>query len=185
MARPESLSTGETSEARALRILRDHGPSVERLVASYARNDADRKDLLQDVALAFLGALPSFRGDASEKTFLLRIAHNRALAFVAKRGAPTEDIATHEDDVVATTGKNPAMVYERRERASQLLAAVRALSVPHRQVVTLLLEGLSTKEVADVLGTSENVVSVRANRARAAMRVFLETNDGSTTKGGV
>ena len=79
-----------------------------------------------------------------------------------------------QDSVVATSGKNPAIVYERKERGSRLLAAVRALPLGHRQVVTLLLEGLSQREIAEVLGTTENAVNVRASRARSAMRALME-----------
>jgi DNA-directed RNA polymerase specialized sigma24 family protein len=46
--------------------------------------------------------------------------------------------------------------------------------VPLKQVLTLLLEGLSHREVAEVVGISENNVAVRANRARAAVRVLLD-----------
>ncbi len=166
-------------DERAARILRENARPLERLVASYARSEADRADLLQDVALALWSSLRNFRGDASEKTFLLRIAHNRALTFVGKRGRPTEDVEDHADRVVATSGKNPAVAYERRERESRMLAAVRALPVPHRQVITLLLEGLSHGEIAAVLGTTENNIGVRANRARNALRVLIEDEKGA------
>lgn len=161
-------------DERATRILRENARPLERLVASYARSDADRADLRQDVALALWSALPGFRGDCSERTFLLRVAHNRALTFISKRGQPTEEIEDHADRVVATSGKNPAVAYDRKQRENGLLAAVRALPVMHRQVITLLLEGLSHREIASVLGTNENNVGVRANRARAAIRVLLE-----------
>lgn len=113
-------------DAQVTRILRENARPLERLVAAYARSDADRADR-----------------------------------------------------VVATTGKNPAVVHERKERENRLLAAVRALPVPHRQVITLLLEGLSHHEIADVLGTTENNIAVRANRARAAMRVLIEEGASS------
>lgn len=173
----QSSTVARPDDARATRILRENARPLERLIASYARSDADRADLRQDVALALWSALPSFRADCSERTFLLRVAHNRALTFITKRGLPTEDVEDHADRVVATTGKNPAMVYERKERASALLAAVRALPVPHRQVITLLLEGLPYREIAAVLGTTENNIGVRANRARAAVRVLIEGAD--------
>lgn len=163
-------------DERATRILREHHRSLERVIASYARVEADRADLRQDVALALWSALPTFRGECSEQTFLLRIAHNRALTFVTRRGGPRErmeEIEAHEGRATATSGKNPAIVYERRENASRMLAAVRALPVGHRQVITLLLEGLSHREIAGVLGVTENVVAVRANRARNALRVLL------------
>jgi RNA polymerase sigma factor (sigma-70 family) len=83
-----------------------------------------------------------------------------------------EDIDEHQ--VRATSGKNPAVLFERSERNNQLLLAVRALPVPLKQVLTLLLEGLTHQEVAEVLGISENNVAVRANRARAAVRVLLD-----------
>lgn len=172
-------TSSERPEARLARVLAENGRALERLAASYTRSKAERDDLLQEIALALFRALPSFRGEASERTFVLRVAHNRALASLSKRGRPAADIAEHEDDVAATTGKNPAVVYERKERGARLLAAARALPLPHRQVILLLLEGLSHREVAEVLGTSENNVAVRANRARAAMRVLMEEGAAS------
>ena len=154
-------------------MLKAHGPTLSRLAASYTRSAAEREDLLQDVALALHLALPSFRGDASERTFVLRVAHNRAITFAASRGAAL-DIADHEDAVIASSGKNPALRFERAERGQRLLAAVRALPLPHRQVMTMLLEGLCHREIADVLGVTENVVAVRANRARGALKILLE-----------
>lgn len=170
---------GESLEARLARLLDAHAASLSRLFASYARSAADRQDLAQDVALALFTALPRFRGDCSERTFVFRVAHNRALAFLAKRGRPTEDVDDHEDRVVATSGKNPALAYERRHREARLLAAVRALPLSHRQVVTLLLEGLDHQEIADVLGLTVNHVAVCAHRARAALRVLLEEHEGT------
>jgi RNA polymerase sigma-70 factor (ECF subfamily) len=164
----------------ATRILRENARPLERLIASYARSGADRADLLQDVALALWSSLRAFRGDCSEKTFLLRIAHNRALTFIAKRGAPVEEIDDHVDRVVATSGKNPAVAYERKQRESRMLAAVCALPVRHRQVITLLLEGLSHGEIAAVLGTTENNIAVRASRARNALRVLIEDEKGAS-----
>lgn len=175
----EGAANLRDQDDRATRILRENARPLERLVASYARSAADRADLLQDVALALWSALRNFRGDCSEKTFLLRIAHNRALTFVGKRGAQTEDVDDHAERVVATSGKNPAVAYERRERESRMLAAVRALPVPHRQVITLLLEGLSHREIAAVLGTTENNIAVRANRARNALRTLIEEETGA------
>ena len=50
---------------------------------------------------------------------------------------------------------------------------MRSLPLGARQVLVLTLEGLTHAEIAEVLGLAENVVSVRLNRARAALRVRL------------
>jgi RNA polymerase sigma-70 factor (ECF subfamily) len=171
---PTKALTVDVTDDRVAMLLGEHQRALERVVASYVRSEADRADLRQEIALALWTALRTFRGDCSEKTFLLRIAHNRALSFVTRRGGPRERFVDELDDVAATTGKNPAVAYERNERTHRMFAAVRALPVLHRQVVTLLLEGLSHREIADVLGVTENVVAVRANRARNALRALLE-----------
>jgi RNA polymerase sigma-70 factor (ECF subfamily) len=180
-AAPPLAFPAEDVAARALRILSEHAGSLERLAASYARSRADRADLLQDIALGLWLALPGFREACSERTFVLRIAHNRALTFLSKRGVRTEDIDERANDVVATTGKNPAIVLERGERDSRLLSAVRALPVAQRQVITLLLEGLSQREIAEIVGATENNVNVRVHRARTALRILL-TDEGETNE---
>lgn len=175
-----TAASPQDDEARVRAMWQSHGSAVERMLASYARSTADRADLRQEIIVALWRSLPTFRGECSERTFLMRIAHNRALTFLSRRGVRTVDIDDHQDALVATTGKNPAMVYERKDAQSRLLEAVRALPVLHRQVLTLLLEGMSHREIADVLGTTENNVGVRIHRARSAERVLLEDHPKET-----
>ena len=163
----------QARDQRLLEILKAHERPLARLIASYTRTAAERDDLAQEIAMALVTALPRFRAQSSEKTFVLRVAHNRAMSFLAKRGMRTEDI-DEQFDVAETTGRNPAMRFERLEAEHRLLTAVRALPVGHRRVVTLLLEGLSHAEIAEVIGTTENNIAVRATRARAALRVLME-----------
>jgi RNA polymerase sigma factor (sigma-70 family) len=54
-------------------------PALRRLVAAYVTNPADREDLLQDIAAGIWKSLPGFRGDASQRTWIYRIAHNIAI----------------------------------------------------------------------------------------------------------
>jgi RNA polymerase sigma-70 factor (ECF subfamily) len=163
----------EALAARLERLLAQHARPLERVAASYGRTLAEREDLLQDFAMALWTALPTFRGDASERTFVLRIAHNRAVTFLSRRAPSQGSVEDYTENAEASSGANPAVAYERKERGNQLLIAARALPLGHRQVLTLLLEGLSHREIAGVLGVSENNVAVRANRARAALRVLL------------
>jgi RNA polymerase sigma factor (sigma-70 family) len=71
-------------ERRFAQLLREHGPGLGRIAASYAR-PADQDDLRQEIAIAIWNALDGFRGDCSERTYLYRIAHNRGLSHVARR----------------------------------------------------------------------------------------------------
>ncbi len=66
-----------------------------------------------------------------------------------------------------------ALAIDSRRRET-LLAAIRALPVNYRQVITLALEDLAPAEIAAVLGVTENNIAVRLNRARTALRTILQ-----------
>src|SRR5258707_11770601 len=73
-----------TLERHFDRLLAANGPALTRLAASYTNTPSDRDDLVQEIALAIWRALPRFRGECSERTFLFRIAHNRGIACLAR-----------------------------------------------------------------------------------------------------
>ena len=152
---------------RLLSLLEAHGAAVARTVRGYSRDEAERADLEQEVAMALWTALPAFRGDCSERTFVLRVTHNRALAFLTRRAraaeAPLEDV--HE-----APSADPERRAEGAERLRGLKRALHQLPLGPRQVLLLALEGLSHEEIGAVLGISANNAAVRLSRARAALR---------------
>jgi RNA polymerase sigma-70 factor (ECF subfamily) len=64
---------------------------------------------------------------------------------------------------------DPERMAAEGERRERLRTAVASLPLSLRQVVVLTFEGLSHREIADVVGISENNVAVRLTRARAAL----------------
>jgi RNA polymerase sigma factor (sigma-70 family) len=153
------------------RLLAANGPALARLTSTYADTPSDRDDLLQEIAMALWQALPRFRGECSERTFLYRIAINRAIAYLARRRAHPvigEEIEVHDP------APNPEAGLVREQRVEQLRRAIRRLPLAYRQVITLSLEGLEYGEIAEVLGISEGNVGVRLTRARQILRELLE-----------
>ena len=154
------------------RIFLAYGPALVRLTASYESLPQAREDLLQEILLAIWKALPAFRGDCSEKTFALRVAHNRCLTHVWKRAK--SPMNQGEVPEVSDPRKSPETMAIDNRRRQTLLAAIRSLPLNYRQVITLALEDLTPPEIAAVLGVTENNVAVRLNRARKALRKILE-----------
>lgn len=169
----ESVATEQLA-----RILGEHGPALARAAASYARSEAERADLLQDIALALFRALPSFRGECSERAFVLRVAHNQGITFSTRRRPPAEDLDAIADRT-AGPGPDPEAALAGKQRSARLQRAIHALPIGHRQVITLLLEDLSHEEIAAVLGISAGNVAVRLHRARAALRAALSQGEAS------
>lgn len=158
------------------RILADHGPAISRLAFSYELVASVREELVQEIALALWQALPHFRGECSERTFVFRIAHNRGLSHAWKRRPPHEPLdELEESDEPADPRPHPDEQAEQARQRAQLMSSIQSLAVAQRQIIVLMLEGLSHAEMAEVLGITENNVAVRLNRAR---KVLKETIGG-------
>jgi RNA polymerase sigma-70 factor (ECF subfamily) len=162
-------------EQRFDALLVAHGPSLARLAASYARRASEHDDLFQEIAFAIWRALPGFRGECSDRTFVFRIAHNRGISYLARRRTPTG--ADDEERELPDGRPNPEQALSANEESERLVGAVQSLPVAHRQVMTLALEGFSYGEIADVLGISETNVGARLTRARQMLRELLKRND--------
>lgn len=167
-----SRGGGEDRDTRFARILGTFGPSLDRLAAAYEADAAERDDLLQDISFALWRALPSFRGECSERTFVYRIAHNRGLTHRSRRKLrATEPLESA--DVVPDPGNDPEQILHRNLSRERLQAAVRRLPEGARQVVVLSLSGLSAAEIGEVLGITENNAAVRLSRARRALKDLI------------
>jgi RNA polymerase sigma-70 factor (ECF subfamily) len=172
-----SAASGETVNRTAIaqqfdRLLAANGPALSRLAASYTDTAGDRDDLMQEIALAIWQALPRFRAECSERSFLFRIAHNRSIACLARNRSRSLERAGEIE--VKDPAPNPESGLAASQRAAQLRGAIRCLPVAYRQVITLTLEGLGYGEIAEVLGISESNVGARLTRARQMLREVLE-----------
>lgn len=166
-----SESPAKALEQQFVELLEaDHG-ALRRLVSSYARVD-ERDDLMQEIAMALWRALPRFREECSLRTFLFRIAHNRCITHITRRRSHVS-IDETEMEFSDPDADTEAALANSEERA-RLQSAVRRLPVTYREVVVLMLEGLDYREIADVVGISENNVGVRLNRARQRLKDLLE-----------
>lgn len=154
------------------RIVAEHGALITRIAMSYEADPALREDLTQQILLAVWQALPSYRADASLKTFIARIAQNRAISFVTKqvRQPPTAEIPEKLEADAPNPEESAIDASERRA----LLEATRQLPVPQREVIVLVLEGFSYAEIADMLSIAPNALALRLSRAKAALKAMLE-----------
>lgn len=151
-------------------IIATHGAAIARVAASYEADAALRQDMVQEILLAIHRALPSLEQPERLVAFVFRIAHNRCVTHVARQVARRHALPINEEERVAS----PEAALLADERSEQLLAAVRRLPLPYRQVMTLVLEDLSHGEIADALGLTRTNVAVRVNRAKAQLRDLLD-----------
>src|SRR6185437_16667430 len=154
--------------------LAEHGPAISRLAFSYESVAGVREELVQEIAMAIWKALPHFRSECSERTFVFRIAHNRGLSHASRRRQPHEPLGDLADaEHPADPQPNPEQRTLRTDERARLASAIQNSPLPQRQIIVLMLEGLSHAEMAEVLGTTENNVGVRLTRAKAILKQGL------------
>ncbi len=154
------------------RIVAEHGPLISRIAMSYEADPNLREDLTQQIFLAVWQALPSYRADASLKTFIARIAQNRSISYVARqvRQAPTAEIP----ETIEADDPNPEEQMMASDQRQKLLDATRRLPLPQREVIVLVLEGFDYAEIGEMLDIAPNALALRLSRAKAALKAMLE-----------
>jgi RNA polymerase sigma-70 factor (ECF subfamily) len=158
-------------------FLRRHLPALGRLAWSYTRDAAQREDLVQEIAMELWTALPRFRGDASERTWVYRVAHNTAISYMTRhhRRASREQPGDLPDlPAPAASQESTAIGAERRAR---LWTAVGELPLVDRQIVVLHLEGLSAAEIESVTGLSAGSIATRLTRARQKLAAGIRRQE--------
>lgn len=152
-------------------VIRLHGPGLARTASSYERNPALREELLQDIFLALVTALPRLRDPSRTKAYVFKVAHHRCVSHIMRR--------VREPDTIGESFAGPDLAPSQEQEviagqsSAALVEAVRRLKLPYRQVVTLVLEDLSYEEIAEILGLTVSNVGVRVNRAKRQLKEML------------
>ena len=161
-------------------LLDEHGPALERLPRAYEADAERQRALHQDILAALWGALPTFEGRSSLRTWAFRVAHNTALAHVtrAHRGQPLQSLeAMGAVDAPAPVDLEGEL--ERRTQLARLERLLHELRPADRALMLLYLEGLTAPEMAEVTGLSVSNVSVKVHRIKALLKQRVEATRGS------
>jgi RNA polymerase sigma-70 factor (ECF subfamily) len=161
-------------KALFLSWLDDHGASVMKVARAYTLTADECQDLAQEILLQAWRSLPSFEGKANAATWFYRVALHTAMNWHRNdkprraRQQPLIDV-----QVIATEGANSAEQAQHRETVEQLYKAIHQLPKADAALVLLYLDELTYREMAEVLGISENNVGVKLNRAKKALTTLM------------
>ena len=166
-------------------LMRRYNERLYRAARAIVRDDQEAEDVIQQAYVNAFTHLAQFNGTARFSTWLTRIAVNESLARVRRQGRyQTFDEELQDGAQSAVSSEMPANP-ERQAFTGELRGllewAIDTLPDGMREVFVLRdVEGLSTIEVAESLGLSEDVVKTRLSRGRAALRRVLMDRTGAT-----
>lgn len=164
----------ENAETRFQEWLVEHRGTVLKVARAYTLTAEEAQDLAQEILLQVWRSLPQFQGQASATTWCYRVALNTALAWHRKehrRHARQRPLLDGEN--LPASG-DIAREAAHRDLVERLYAAIRRLPGADTALVLLHLDGLSYRQMAEVLGVSEGNVGVKLNRAKKALGELMK-----------
>ena len=131
-------------------------------------------DAAQDAMLNALRGLASFRGEASLRTWLLRITANAARTLLRRSGRRRE-VALELVDAHADPAPDPAVVTSAHADAERALGLLTKLPPKQRETVALrATEGLEYSEIARIMGCSEGAARVNYHHGMKRLRELMQ-----------
>ena len=178
------MADGPSSTVLAFEpLVEKYRQRVYRLAYNVLRDREEAWDVAQDAFIRAYQALPNFRGQSAFYTWLFRIVMNVAADRARQRAARgrafgTDAVPEEEWDRVMVDQRpgeeSPDQAAARAEQRARIRQALATLPEHHRTIIMLSdLEGLSYREIADVLAIPMGTVMSRLHNARRRLRDAL------------
>ncbi len=163
-----------SADERALRtLIARHQMRVFRFIARIVRNDAVAEELTNEVFLEAWRNAKTFEGRSSPITWLLSIAHNRAVSSLRKRREQSWN--EEQANEIADTDDSPEVIAQKTDKSAVMRRCLDGLSAEHRTIIDLVYyHEQSISEASAVLGIPEATVKTRMFYARKRLSELLK-----------
>ena len=144
-------------------IYNDTADFVYNVARRVLNNSEDAEEITQEVFVAVYNKLKYFRFESSIKTWIYRITVNRAINLAKKRAREKMKVTEYEKEF-----HSGAETAQEKEKRGQIIEELLRSVDPDQRACLVLrnIEGLSYKEISDVLKININTVRSRLRRAR-------------------
>jgi RNA polymerase sigma-70 factor, ECF subfamily len=170
-------------DAKALdELFRRHRDTAYGIAFRLVGNPEDAMDVVQEAFIHVMRGAQAFRGQSSFRTWLYRIVTHAALDYRRWRSlrvAESLDTETAADPPAGPSVRTPLEEATERDLRGAIEKALANVSEKNRAALVLFaIEGLSYKEIAEILGISVGTVMSRIFNARQRLRELLASEIG-------
>lgn len=160
-------------------IIEQNSERIWRICRYYNPNTEDQKDMYQEILVNIWKSLETFRGEAALSTWIYRIAVNTSLSFTGKAFKQMKLMVSADSMQLSSIIEDETLEEKlaQEQHFSLLQAELNQLSVIDKALISLLLEGLSMREIADIIGITEPNVKVKIHRIKEHLKNKLKNNN--------
>jgi RNA polymerase sigma-70 factor (ECF subfamily) len=150
-------------------IYKTYWQKVFRLCMGYANDTDAAKDLAQETFIKVWKQLPKFRNESSIGTWIFRIASNTCLRQIQKDNKmPKSELPVEIKDEILDTNIEKDIQF--------LYHCISELQEVERIIISLELEDMNQKEIAEIVGLSEGNVRVKIHRIKQKLTLKFKKN---------
>jgi RNA polymerase sigma-70 factor, ECF subfamily len=142
---------------------------------SSCRDDCD--DLFQQVLINIWQSLKNFRGESKASTWIYRIALNTSIDFNrAETRRQKRNLKIHQELMFINDKDDRWQKIQEEKQLNELKLQINQLSIIDKLILSLVMEAVSSKEIADVVGISEGNIRVKIHRLKENLKLTLGGN---------
>lgn len=148
-------------------VINENEKRINGICRYYSSNDDDQKDMYQEVLINIWKSLDNYRGEAQWSTWVYRVSVNTALGY-AKKEVRRHKIFIRQDDekIKDFLDYDNFPAQEKEIMLKALESKINMLSIVDKIIITLVLESVSHKEIATIIGITEPNVRVKIHRIK-------------------
>lgn len=151
--------------------------TVFNLALHYTQNPEDAEEITQDVFVKLYEKGEQFKGEASAKTYITRIAINQSLDFLRHKsrqkrggGAKIRNLDDSQHESALHDFNHPGYELEQKEGVAKIYAALNQLPPNQKTIIILLkIEGHTQKEAAEIMDVGTKAVESLFQRAKRSL----------------
>ncbi len=176
----ELVELARLNRDQALEVLvRNYRREIYDLCVRISGNATEAEDLAQETFIKAYENLGKFRGEASPKTWLYRIAFNQSVSFKRKMKRWRMTRVDDENDIfeteIALSVESSELALERKDLAEQAFGELKNLPVRQRTAVILrMVKELSYAEIARIMGISVGGAKANVHQGIRKLREALD-----------
>ena len=156
----------EEKNIRFAELVEENKGLILKICLFYAKTDADREDLFQDIVLQAWKNFPAFRQESKFSTWLYTVALNTALTL--RRKQKRQFTGTYLEMPLSDS------VEKENEPTEKMYAAIQELNEIEKSIVLLYLDAYSYEEMEKILGIPNGTLRVKMSRIKQKLKTIIK-----------